>query len=99
MSSTYHIYFQEKVLFKNLNLDEFTLIWNKLYTSYWKEDITYAECIDELAYKWFSYGAFLLIWRVKKNFALVRLSLRIATYGLILHLMLMKRKLEESVRY
>ena len=47
MSSSYHIYFQEKVLFKNLNLEEFTMIWDKLYTSYWKDDITYAECIDE----------------------------------------------------
>jgi len=44
---SYHIYFQEKVLFKNLTLDEFTMIWDKLYTSYWKDDITYAECIDE----------------------------------------------------
>ena len=44
-----HFYknFQEKVLFKNLTLNEFTLIWDKLYTSYWKEDITYAECIDD----------------------------------------------------
>jgi len=47
MNPTYHIYFQEKVLFKNLTLEEFTLIWNKLYTSYWKEDITYAECLDD----------------------------------------------------
>jgi len=30
-----------------LTLNEFTLIWDKLYTSYWKEDITYAECIDD----------------------------------------------------
>mgnify|MGYP005727543907 FL=1 len=47
MSTSYHIYFQEKVLFKNLTLSEFTLIWDKLYTSYWKEDITYAECVDD----------------------------------------------------
>ena len=45
---TYHIYFQEKVLFKNLTLDEFSLIWNKLYTSYWREDITYTVCYDEV---------------------------------------------------
>ena len=43
---TYHIYFQEKVLFKNLTLEEFTLIWNKLYTSYWREEITYS-CVTE----------------------------------------------------
>ncbi len=46
---TYHIYFQEKVLFKNLTLEEFGLIWNKLYTSYWKEDITYTVCYDEVS--------------------------------------------------
>ena len=45
---TYHIYFQEKVLFKNLTLEEFGLISNKLYTSYWKEDITYTVCYDEV---------------------------------------------------
>ena len=47
MNPTYHIYFQEKVLFKNLTLSEFTLICDKIYTSYWKEDITYAECLDD----------------------------------------------------
>ena len=46
---TYHIYFQEKGLFKNLPLEEFTLIWNKLYTSYWREDITYTICYDEVS--------------------------------------------------
>ena len=45
---TYHIYFQEKVLFKNLTLEEFGLIWNKLYTSYWKEELTYTVCTDEV---------------------------------------------------
>ena len=45
---TYHIYFQEKILFKNLTLEEFGLIWNKLYTSYWREDITYTVCYDEV---------------------------------------------------
>ena len=48
MNPTYHIYFQEKVLFKNLTLEEFSLIWNKLYTSYWREDITYTVCYDEV---------------------------------------------------
>ena len=48
MTQSYHVYFQEKVLFKNLNLEEFTLIWDKLYTSYWKDDITYSICYDEV---------------------------------------------------
>ena len=40
---TYHIYLNDKCLFKNLNEEEFDLIWNKLYTSYWREEITYTE--------------------------------------------------------
>ena len=46
MTTSYHIYFRQEVLFKNLNLEEFTLIWDKLYTSYWKEEITYS-CVTE----------------------------------------------------
>ena len=41
---TYHIYLEDnKCLFKNLNEEEFNIIWNKLYTSYWKEELTYTE--------------------------------------------------------
>ena len=41
---TYHIYLEDnKCLFKNLNEEEFKIIWNKLYTSYWKEELTYTE--------------------------------------------------------
>ena len=43
---TYHIYLNDKCLFKNLNEEEFNIIWNKLYTSYWKEEITYSEVTD-----------------------------------------------------
>ena len=44
---TYHIYLEDnKCLFKNLNEEEFDIIWNKLYTSYWKDEITYAEITD-----------------------------------------------------
>jgi len=41
MCNTYHIYLNDKCLFKNLDQHEFDIIWNKLYTSYWKEEITY----------------------------------------------------------
>ena len=37
----YHIYLEDKCLFKNLNEDEFDIIWNKLYTSYWTAQMTY----------------------------------------------------------
>ena len=43
---TYHIYLNDKCLFKNLNEEEFKIIWNKLYTSYWREEITYSEVTD-----------------------------------------------------
>ena len=47
MTKSYHIYLNDKCLFKNLNEEEFDLIWNKLYTSYWKEEITYTEVNDQ----------------------------------------------------
>jgi hypothetical protein len=40
---SYHIYLEDKCLFKNLNEEEFKVIWNKIYRSYWREDITYTE--------------------------------------------------------
>ena len=44
---TYHIYLEDnKCLFKNLNEEEFKIIWNKLYTSYWKDELTYTEVSD-----------------------------------------------------
>ena len=45
--TTYHIYLNDKCLFKNLNEDEFDFIWDKIYRSYFKDELTYAECIDE----------------------------------------------------
>ena len=47
MNKSYHIYLNDKCLFKNLNEEEFDIIWNKLYTSYWKEEITYTEVYDQ----------------------------------------------------
>ena len=46
MTKSYHIYLNDKCLFKNLTLEEFTIIWNKLYTSYWKDEITYEEITE-----------------------------------------------------
>ena len=45
-TKSYHIYLNEKCLFKNLNEEEFNIIWSKLYTSYWKDEISYAEITD-----------------------------------------------------
>ncbi len=48
MTKSYHIYLNDKCLFKNLNEEEFNIIWNKLYTSYWREEITYTE-VNEMS--------------------------------------------------
>jgi len=42
----YHIYLEDKCLFKNLNEEEFEVIWNKIYRSYWKEELTYTEVCE-----------------------------------------------------
>ena len=42
----YHIYLEDKCLFKNVNEEEFKIIRNKLYTSYWKDEITYEEITE-----------------------------------------------------
>ena len=44
---SYHIYLNVKCLFKNLSEEEFDIIWNKLYTSYWREEISYSEITNE----------------------------------------------------
>ena len=43
MSKTYHIYLEDKCLFKNLDEKEFEVIWGRIYRSYWKDDLTYSE--------------------------------------------------------
>ena len=46
MTKTYHIYLNEKCLFKNLDEYEFNIIWGRLYRSYYKEELTYSEITD-----------------------------------------------------
>ena len=46
-NKNYHIYLNDKCLFKNLNQEEFELICDKIYRSYFKEELTYVECIDD----------------------------------------------------
>ena len=40
---TYHIYLKDKVLFKDLNEEEFDVIWGRLFHSYYREELTYTE--------------------------------------------------------
>ena len=46
MPKTYHIYMHDKCLFKDLNEEEFNIIWNRLYTSYLTEEVTYVEVTE-----------------------------------------------------
>ena len=44
---SYHIYLEDKVLFKNLERELFEIIWDRLYVSYHKNDLTYTEVDGE----------------------------------------------------
>ena len=44
---TYHVYLNDRVLFKDLNEHEFNVIWGRLYHSYYKEELTYSEISQE----------------------------------------------------
>ena len=44
---TYHVYLNDRCLFKNLNEREFKVIWGRLYHSYYKEELTYSEISQE----------------------------------------------------
>ena len=43
MSKTYHVYLNERCLFKNLDEREFEVIWGRLFHSYYREELTYTE--------------------------------------------------------
>ena len=42
-----HIYLEDKVLFKNLERELYEIIWDRLYVSYHKDDLTYTEVDGE----------------------------------------------------
>ena len=46
-TKSYHIYLEDKCLFKNLNEEEFETIWKRIYRSYWTNDLTYTEITNE----------------------------------------------------
>ena len=46
-TKSYHIYLNEKCLFKNLNEEEFETIWKRIYRSYWTDELTYTEITNE----------------------------------------------------
>ncbi len=46
MTKTYHVYLDDRCLFKNLDEEEFKVVWGRLYHSYW-DGLTYAEMAEE----------------------------------------------------
>ena len=44
---SYHIYFEDKCLFKNLDQDEFDLIWGRIYRSYHTDSLSVSVCIGD----------------------------------------------------
>ena len=44
---TYHIYYEDKCLFKNLTEEECDLIWAKIYRSYHTDSLSFSSCIGD----------------------------------------------------
>ena len=44
---TFHIYLKDNCLFKDLNEWEFNIIWRRIYKSYFTEDLSYSEVVEE----------------------------------------------------
>ena len=63
-SVTFHIYLNDKCLFKNLNQEEFDIIWGRIYHSYFKEELTYTECVGDVCTEESSYWQWLhtIVW-------------------------------------
>ena len=47
-TKSYHVYLNEKCLFKNLSQEEFDIVWNRIYTSYWADELSYTEVTEPL---------------------------------------------------
>ena len=45
-TKSYHVYLNEKCLFKNLSQEEFNIVWNRIYASYWKDELSYTEIAE-----------------------------------------------------
>ena len=43
----FHIYLNDKCLFKNLVQEEFDLIWDKIYRSYHTDSLSFSVCIGD----------------------------------------------------
>ena len=46
INKTYHVYLEDRCLFKNLNQQEFQIVWEKLYKDY-IDGLTFEELEDK----------------------------------------------------
>jgi len=44
---SYHIYLKDECLFKDLTEWEFNIIWRRIYRSYFTEDLSYSEIMED----------------------------------------------------
>lgn len=46
---TYHIYYDGKVLFKDLDQEEFDVIWGRIYKSYHTDSLSYSVITGDMS--------------------------------------------------
>ena len=47
MDNTFHIYLREDCLFKDLNQEEFDVIWGRIYRSYHTDSLSFSVCVGD----------------------------------------------------
>ena len=48
-NETYHIYYDGKVLFKDLDQEEFDVIWGRIYKSYHTDSLSYSAITGDMS--------------------------------------------------
>lgn len=48
-NETYHIYYDGKVLFKDLDQEEFDVIWGRIYKSYHTDSLSYSSITGDMS--------------------------------------------------
>ena len=48
-NETYHIYYDGKVLFKDLDQEEFDIIWGRIYKSYHTDSLSYSVITGDMS--------------------------------------------------
>ena len=45
--NTFHIYLNDRCLFKDLNEEEFDVIWGRIYRSYHTDSLSFSVCVGD----------------------------------------------------